>query len=360
LNDATQSQTAVTEYSLVESGLAELRSRLQNVVYEVATTAGMEKARTDRRECVKLRVSLEGLRVGLKTKVLERGRLIDGEAKRIQQAIESLETPIDEQIRKREAEQEAVRLAKAKAEAERVEGIQRRIDGLVAAPADAIGNAAEELAITIKELTDQLISPELYAEFYPRAEAARATAIAKISAMHTAAVANEREAARLAAERADFERQQRDAADKATVEALERSEVARQERERRAEAARVAKIESDALASREKAVRDEESRQAAVAAQQKAAADAADQRLKDEAAKIASKVKADQDEADRLAKIKKKRAAEVAKARKIYDSPEAALRGIFTVCRDQTYSDLQARQEISVIAEGHLPAEAQS
>lgn len=366
MNDITQ-QTGITEYSPVEAGLAELRSRLASVVYDTSTTAGMDKARTDRRECVKLRTSLENTRVALKSGLLERSRLVDGEAKRIREAVESLENPISDQIKKREEEQEAARQAKAKAEAERIAAIQARIDWIVAEPTEAIGKTADEIKDMFDRLMHVATSPEAFAEFVTRAQSAKAAAVAKLGAMHNAAMANEREAARLAEARAVFEREQAEARERDAKAAQERQEIADREHERQAEAARVAKTEVDALAAREKAVRDEEARQAKVAADQKAekerqerGAAAADQRAKDDAARIVAKEKADREEADRLVKIKKKRAAEVAKARKIYDSPKAAFRGILTVVRDVTYSDIQARQEIGIIAEAHIPAEVQS
>ncbi len=63
--------TAIVEYSKTEAGIADLRGRLANVVYDVTKPAEMDRARKDRRECVTLRTSLEELRVQLKAGVLE-------------------------------------------------------------------------------------------------------------------------------------------------------------------------------------------------------------------------------------------------------------------------------------------------
>lgn len=64
-------------------------------MWDVSTTKGDREARAARKELVTLRTSLEAKRKELKAPALERAKLIDTEAKRIEAEIRSLEDPID-------------------------------------------------------------------------------------------------------------------------------------------------------------------------------------------------------------------------------------------------------------------------
>lgn len=103
--------TAIAEYSKTEAALATLSTNYKGVIYDVTTAEGMKAASAGRAELRTYRTSLEKVRQALKVDVLERGRAIDGEAKRITAELESLENPIDEQIKKEEKRREDIRLA---------------------------------------------------------------------------------------------------------------------------------------------------------------------------------------------------------------------------------------------------------
>ena len=97
-----QATNEIAEYNPVEAGLVELRSRLENVSYDVTTTKGMAVAKADRAEVRALRTSLEAKRKEIKAPAIAHCKLIDEEAKRITAELLKLETPIDEQIKKEE------------------------------------------------------------------------------------------------------------------------------------------------------------------------------------------------------------------------------------------------------------------
>ena len=122
--------SAVAEYTKTALALAELRQRLAGKVYALQTVAGDKEARADRLELVRLRTSLEAKRKELKAPALERSRLIDAEAKRIEGEILALEGPIDAQIRADERRREEERAARAAAEAARVAALRKRIEYL--------------------------------------------------------------------------------------------------------------------------------------------------------------------------------------------------------------------------------------
>ena len=225
--DIEQVQGVLAKFSRVEAGLAALRERHANVVYPVATTAGMEDAKAARAEIRAGRFAVEKLRKAAKTPLLQIGRRIDQEAIRITEAILEVEQPIDDQIKAEEARRLAEREAKRAAEVERL-----RLE------------AAEKLRIEQEQLEAQ------------RAEIAR----------HQALLAEER--ARIDAEAAAARKKADEEAAEARREAelelaAQRKALADERAKAEAEARRVA----DAQAAEAKRLADA---QAAVDAQQRA------------------------------------------------------------------------------------------
>lgn len=231
--------TAIAEYSPTAAALEDLRARFKGVAFDVTTTKGDKEARAARLELVRLRTSLEAKRKELKAPALERSRLIDTEAKRIEAEILALETPIDEQIKAEEARRERERQAKAEAERRRVAEIQERIDKIKAFPVRAAGKTS----IVIEALIGDLVALEVdetFAELRPAAEAAHAQALAAMRELLAAAQAHEEEARRLRAEREALEQQRR------------------YDEARRAEADRIAREEHDAEVRRITAEREKQ------------------------------------------------------------------------------------------------------
>jgi hypothetical protein len=225
--DIEQVQGVLAKFSRVEAGLAALREKHANVVYPVATTAGMEDAKAARAEIRAGRFAVEKLRKNAKTPLLQIGRRIDQEAIRITEAILEVEQPIDDQIKAEEARRLAEREAKRAAEVERL-----RLE------------AAEKLRIEQEQLEAQ------------RAEIAR----------HQALLAEER--ARIDAEAAAARKKADEEAAEARREAelelaAQRKALADERAKADAEARRVA----DAQAAEAKRLADA---QAAVDAQQRA------------------------------------------------------------------------------------------
>ena len=186
----------IAEYSPTAAGVAELRSRLAGVAYDLRTVKGQEAARKDRLECVRLRTSLEAMRKALKAPALERSRLIDAEAKRIA-------------------------------------GL-----GSYAVRAAMAANSAE-VAELLRELVAAEPTADAYAEFLPRATEAHAHALASLRELLQRMELAEIEAKRLAEERAEIARQQ------AEIDRQRREEEARQAEERKRQAAEL-KAQRDA------------------------------------------------------------------------------------------------------------------
>ncbi len=190
---------AVAEYTKTAQALAELRKRLTGKTYALQTVAGDKEARADRLELVRLRTALENKRKELKAPALERSRLIDAEAKRIEGEILALEGPIDRQIKADEARREEERLARAAAEAARVAALRKRIEYLRGIAPRAAGQPAAEIAAKIA-MVEGIAIGEDFAEFKVEAQDVHAQLLTQLRDMHTATVAQEAEAARVKAE----------------------------------------------------------------------------------------------------------------------------------------------------------------
>lgn len=228
--EAPKIETKIAEYSPTAAGLAELALRLKDRAYDLTTTKGDKEARADRLECVRLRSSLEAMRKELKAPALERSRLIDDEAKRINAAILALEEPIDEQIKAHEAAREAERQRKAEAEQRRVDGLRDRISQIAAVAQRAAGKPAAEIQAKLQLIVAIPIGDD-FAEFKEQATRVHAETLESLRQMHEAAVAQEAEAARIAAEREELERIAAEQKAEAERLAAQRAELERQQAE---------------------------------------------------------------------------------------------------------------------------------
>ena len=289
--------TKIAEYSATEAGIAELHSRLAGVVYDVTKPTQMIAARKDRRECVRLRSDLETLRTTLKADVLERGRLIDGEARRIREAIESVEKPIDEQIKAEETRVERERQEAERNEAERIQRIQDAIAALNAMPTALIRCTSAECATSLADLRKYVVGAWAF-EFQESVQAAKDSAIAAVEKLYNAAL--EREAAAAAeAKQREEERAELARLRKEQEERDRQAAALRAEDERKAAAAR-AEIEAAARASREKIEREERAaRMAREEEDRKAAAARAAERQRQDEEAAALKAERDRVEAER-------------------------------------------------------------
>lgn len=245
---------ALTEYSKVDAGLAQLRQTYGAVIYDVKTTAGMDAARKARLAVREPRYRVEEIRKSAKAPLLALGKQIDGEAKRITAALLEIETPIDEQIRAEETRRETERKAKEEAERARVLAIQTKLAKLQSLPeAYTSALAPEKLAAIITQLEGGLTFD--YQEFSDTAEELRKTALVALRQAHVEAI----------------EREEREAA----AEAARAAEEARLSAERAAEAARIAAEQAAA----EERLREERAKLEAEQAEQRRNAEI-DQRIR--------------------------------------------------------------------------------
>lgn len=238
--------TPIAEYRPTEAALADLRARYDAVVYDVTTSKGMTEAKKARAELRDLRVSLERTRKEIKEPALTRCRQIDSEAKRITGALESLEEPIDAQIKREEQRKEDERRQREEAERQRVAAIHSRIAAFNEDAGKVIGQPAVVIKAKIDRLRAIQVTAEAFAELIEQAEEAKAAALASMESQLERQQEHEAEQERIRAERAELEElrrreQERQAADAAAAAEERRiaDEAAAAERHRLDEAARV-------------------------------------------------------------------------------------------------------------------------
>ncbi len=308
------SLTPVAEYTETARALAELQDRFKNLIVDVSTPKGLKIAKADVAELRTLRTSLEKRRKELKAPILERGKLLDEEAKRITDEILALEEPLKLQVDTKEAEIEAARLAKLEAERLRVEAIQQKIQAIRDVPGSLVGKPSVIIAGQLAKLQATVLDEADLAEHYVTATDALTAAVARVQDLLAAQHEAEAEQKRIAAERAELERM------RAENERLQReAEERRLADERkaaaeRAEADRLAQVERDRIAAEERAQREAEQ-----AARDEAA------RVEREAQEAADRARREQEEAalqaerERQAAEQRKldeQAAELARERK--------------------------------------------
>lgn len=226
--------TTIAEYSKTDAALSDLATRYKDVIFQVTTKDGMEDAKKSRAEIRTYRVDLEKLRKEIKAPALLKCQQIDSEAKRITTELESLENPIDAQIKAEETRKEEEKNAAARAEQARVMAEQQEIkdaeEAKMAADRAEIERQKVEIEAAKKLLRDQIEAQERAARMrieeeerkarMEREEADRQARIAREAEEAKAKAIRDEEDARIKAERDKLESERRAA-----------EEVARKERE---------------------------------------------------------------------------------------------------------------------------------
>lgn len=252
---------AMTEFEKVAAGIAALETRYKDVVYPVTTTRGLDEAKAARADIRDARYAVQRAAKSAKSELAAISKNIGEKADQIIAPLEALEAPIDQQIKAEEARKEAEKEAKRLAEVARVEAIAAKIAAIRASGVAPVGAGSAEIFVIRADLSDAVYTAEEFQEFLPAAERARDDALSQLRVAHEAAAAAEAEAARLAAERAELERQRKE---QEAALAAERARLAEERRQQEAERKRVEQ-ETAARQAAEKAERD---RQAAVAAEE--------------------------------------------------------------------------------------------
>lgn len=267
-------KTQIAEYSPTAAALAELRQKYEKAVYDTSTVVGMAKAVAARRELREVRVNLEKLRKELKAPALERSRLIDAEAKALTTQIEAMEDPIDAQIKAEEQRKADEKAERERVEREKLAALQARVADIRATAVKCVGETSNDIAGHIILLT-QLEIDDTFGVLQGDAHTAKAETISTLRDMHTAALAQEREAERLRIEREELEAQRKAQEEQAARDRADLARLRAEQEARERQAAEKARIEREAIEA-------ERRKQEAAAAEARAAEEA--KRAEEEAA----------------------------------------------------------------------------
>jgi colicin import membrane protein len=261
-----QVNKAVAEFDRVAAGLGALQEAYGGVVFDVSNTKGMEAAKEARKTIRDLRYGVEHTRTDAKAPIIDLGKTLDSEAKRITEALMAIEEPIHLQIKNEEERVEREKQARIDAEVKRVADIQDRIEKLRGSRTLTPSSGAA----WIKKHIDDLVAipvDESFEEFKQQASDAKGSTLHWLTQLYDAAQAYETEQVRIAAERAELarlkaEQAARDAADQArrdeeasTAKAAADAEAARVAEENR-KTAEAQRAESDRLAAEAKRIAD--------------------------------------------------------------------------------------------------------
>lgn len=217
--------TALQQFDRVAAGLALLEKNYKGMLYEVDTSMGMEHAKAARAAIREPRYEVERLRKSAKAPILALGKRLDAEATRISNALLTLETPIDEQIKSEESRKEQEKAAKAAAEAERIAAIQRRIENIRSWPVTAAGKSS----VIVQQILDtarESKPDESFQEFLESALTAWTTSGHALAGILAERVAHEAEQERIKAERIELDRLRAEAAERNRIAAAEQAKAA--------------------------------------------------------------------------------------------------------------------------------------
>lgn len=242
--------------------VAALIEQHKDATFDYRTKKGDKEARSHVAKLRKVRTAIDNKRKNEKAEFLRLGRLVDGEAKVLMQAVIALYEPHDEQIKAIEAEEKA-----------RVDGINETIEliqTLAQQPADASSAQIESAINQVRGFNGP------FDEYANVAEEKRAESLDSLEQQLLAAHQREADAAELA--RLQKEQQDREQA--------EREEKIRQEAEAKAKReseAQVAAAKRQAEEARQEAAKAEETAKANAEAEARRKKQEEDARAADEA-----------------------------------------------------------------------------
>lgn len=198
---------ALKELSKVDKGLEKLAQTYSNVVYDVATTRGMEQAKKARQSIRDVRYKVEHIRKDEASRIKAAQTALNSEAERIKAAILAIEDPIDAQITAEEERKQREKEEAERKERERVDQIRGEIDRLAGTPArvEADGLSAEQIQAIITATGSTALDADFYKEFLGEAEFTRAKVVSELHTLIAKIKLREEEAARVASQQAEIE-----------------------------------------------------------------------------------------------------------------------------------------------------------
>ncbi|MDN2697195.1 hypothetical protein O0882_12805 [Janthinobacterium sp. SUN073] len=250
---ATPATTALTlpQRAAVALGAVDYEAKIKEQVAAstditaVIDPAGREQAHRIGMNLLKLRTGIKAVGEAARKDATDFSKAVIAKEKDLIALITPEENRVFELRDAYDTKVEAEKQAAIAKERERITAIQADIAAIHDAPLELVGKSAADIQAAAATVAAILVDKERFAEFEKDAAKVVAEVSAKLASLHAAAVENEEEAARIAAERAELA----------------------QLREAAAEARRIAQVEADRIAAQRQA---EDDRRAALAAEQEA------------------------------------------------------------------------------------------
>lgn len=310
----TTTELTVVERAAVALGTSERETELRalvaksNDIVEIKNAAGRDQCHAAAMLLRTARTSIRKVGKDARDDATKFSKAVIAEEDRLVALIEPEETRLLGMRDAWDEAREAEKRAKLEAEQRRVAAIREHIDDIRAIAVRAAGLTAARIQGEIGDLEALGITLDRFAELTGEAEAVRGVTLDKLRELHAAAVAQEAETARLAAEReaiereraelaAQREREEAERAERERVEAVARAEQERKDRERR---------EAEEAQRRAQQEREDAARRAEIEAEQ---ARLAEQRAEQE------RRQAELDRAEREQREREEAAAREARAR---------------------------------------------
>lgn len=232
-------------------GITEVTNREQYDAAQKAVTA-LTKART----------GIEARRKALKKESLEFGRLVDSTGKDLMAVVEPQEARIKALLDVVKAERAAKKAELERIEQERVDGIQARINAIMATTTAVERSSSADVLAAREALEQQVVTEADFAEFTQGAIDAKANALEALNELYQGALHDERLARQEAEQKAkeDAERKaesERLAKERAELDAIRKEQEAEAEKQRKEQAEAQAKIDAELQAERDKLAKEQ-------------------------------------------------------------------------------------------------------
>ena len=196
---------ALAELNKVDAGIADMKLKYGNKVYDCTTTAGMNEAKADRVAIREVRYKVPKITADVTKQLNQMKSDLKTESERITEELLIIEKISDDAIKAEELRKEREREEKAAADQKRKESIQAFIQPFRDAVAFATGKSSADIDELIKGISNVPIAADTFQELVDNAEAAKQAAIDGLTVLLVNTVAQENEAARILAERAELE-----------------------------------------------------------------------------------------------------------------------------------------------------------
>lgn len=192
----------LTELSSVEQTVNELTRRYDGVVYDVTTPAGMAAAKKDHGELRSINARLEEAHKKDKAFYWEGCLIADAKKRQLVEVINKYKLPLAATIDAENQRVERERADKIRAENERRQGIQLKIQKFRAVAQAMVNKTSAEIEEVLGKVKLAVVDSETYAEWIGEATQARLDAVVALESLLIDVREREAEQARIAADRA--------------------------------------------------------------------------------------------------------------------------------------------------------------